>query len=118
MTFVAVYALAVAPLIAGQWAFSLVTGRVPETRTEPIALGFHLAAEAITAVMLLVGGVGLLAHRSWGGAICLVALGMLLYTIIVSPGYFAQRGTWSPVGMFAALFGLAVVCLVVLLRAQ
>ena len=39
----------------------------------------------------------------------LVALGMLLYTVIVSPGYFAQRGEWPLVAMFGVLLLSALV---------
>ena len=31
---------------------------------------------------------------------------MLLYSVIVSPGYFAQEAQWALVGMFAALLAL------------
>jgi hypothetical protein len=34
---------------------------------------------------------------------------MLLYTVNISPGYFAQRGQWAYVGKFAVIFVLAVV---------
>jgi hypothetical protein len=36
----------------------------------------------------------------------LLAAGMLAYTLIVSPGYFAQLGQWPLVGMFAVLLVL------------
>ncbi len=29
-----------------QWSFLLASGSVPELRTEPLAIGFHLVAEA------------------------------------------------------------------------
>jgi hypothetical protein len=38
----------------------------------------------------------------------MVANGLLIYTVIVSPGYFAQSGQWPLVGMFALLLVLAV----------
>ena len=37
-----------------------------------------------------------------------VAGGMVLYSVINSPGYFVQKGQWPMVGMFAILFFLAV----------
>jgi len=33
----------------------------------------------------------------------LVGLGMVMYSEIVSPGYFAQLGQWPVVAMFAVL---------------
>jgi hypothetical protein len=41
---------------------------------------------------------------------------MLAYTVIVSPGYFAQQGQWPLAGMFAVLLALDVASVVVLLR--
>ena len=42
----------------------------------------------------------------------LVAVGMLLYTVVNSPGYFAQRREWPMVGMFGVIFILALVSLI------
>jgi hypothetical protein len=103
--------LAIGLLMLLQWGFFLASGTVPEVRTAPIAVGFHLAAEATTAVALIVAGLMLL-KRDRGAALGLVANGMLVYTVIVSPGYFAQLGQWSFVGMFAVLLIIAVVNIV------
>lgn len=91
-----------------QWAFFLAAGQTPEARTAPIALAFHLAAEAATALTLIAAGILLLRSSPAGPAVGLVANGMLVYTVIVSPGYFAQLGQWPLVGMFAVLLGLAL----------
>jgi hypothetical protein len=37
---------------------------------------------------------------------------MLLYSVIVSPGYFAQLGQWTMVAMFVVLLILALVSIV------
>ncbi len=47
-----------------------------------------------------------------------VSLGMLFYTVIVSPGYFAQQGVWALVAMFAVLLVLGLVGLRALLKEQ
>jgi len=111
MTFAALYAIVIGILMIGQWVFFLATKRVPELETEPIRILFHLAAEFITAIALLVGGLGLLTNSNWGLQIYLVSMGMLLYTVIVSPGYFAQKREWPMVGMFAVLLILALISL-------
>jgi hypothetical protein len=114
MVFAALYALVVGLGMIGQWTFFLVTRQVPELKTEPYRIAFHLAAEFVTAIVLVVSGVGLLANTSWSRPLYLVATGTLLYTSIVSPGYFAQKREWPLVAMFAlilvlALFSLALV---------
>jgi hypothetical protein len=111
MVFPALYALIVGLAMFGQWAFLLATGRVPELKTEPYRIGFHLAAEGLTAIALLVAGIGLLSSASWGGPLHLVAVGMLLYTSVVSPGYFAQQRQWPMVAMFGLILVLAVLSL-------
>jgi hypothetical protein len=109
MVFAALFALVVGVGMIGQWILFLVTGQVPGLETEPLRIRFHLAAEFATALALLVGGLALLTDQAWGCWFCLLAAGMLLYTVIVSPGYFAQKGQWACVGMFAAVLLLALV---------
>lgn len=115
MTFTAIFAITVGVLMIGQWAFFYLSNQIPELRSEPYRIAFHIAGELITAVGLIVAGVGLLMGGAWAEWLILLALGMLLYTIIVSPGYFAQRGQWPLVGMFALLFILALISLGALL---
>jgi len=100
-----VFALAIGIGMIGWWTLVLSTGQVPEVRTEPIRLAFHLAAEGLTALALIAAGAGLAMRRSWARTVYLIALGLLFYTVVVSPGYFAQLGKWPLVGMFAA-FGI------------
>jgi peptidoglycan/LPS O-acetylase OafA/YrhL len=116
MRFAAWYAIVVGLLMLGQWALFITTGRVPELATARWEIGFHLAGEITTALALLVGGAGVLVKRPRLRQVLPVALGMLLYTVIVSPGYFAQRGEWTLVAVFAGLLLLALVSLGLLLR--
>jgi len=115
MIFAAVFALVVGAGMIGQWLVFLATGQVPELKTEPLRIRFHLAAEFATASALLIGGFALLTDQSWGGQFYLLAAGMLLYTVIVSPGYFAEKGQWAFVGMFAVLLLLALVSVVLVI---
>jgi len=41
---------------------------------------------------------------------------MLVYSVIVSPGYFAQQGQWGLVAMFAILLALAVISVLTITR--
>lgn len=111
MTFAALYAILVGIAMIGQWTFSLIKKQVPELETERIRILFHIAAEFATAIALLVGGLGLLTNSAWGLQAYLVSIGMLLYTVMVSPGYYAQKGEWPMVGMFAVVLILALVSL-------
>lgn len=109
MKFPAIFGFFVGFLMIAQWAFFFFSGQVPEIQTEPISLAFHLAAEISTALGLIIFSYGLVKKRFWAIKGYLVFTGMLLYSVIVSPGYFAQSGQWRLVTMFAGLLILAIV---------
>ncbi len=111
MLFDSIYAIVVGLLIIGQWSFFLATNKVPELKTEPVEIRFHIVSEIATALALILSGAGLLGAAAWAKALYPVATGALLYTIVKSCGYFAERKGWALVGMFALLFILALVSL-------
>lgn len=102
------YGIIVGFIMIAQWIFFLITGSVPELQTETWRIALHLAAEFTTALMLIVSGIASLKSVTWGKKILLVGLGMVIYSEIVSPGYFAQLGQWALVAMFAVLLFGAV----------
>lgn len=104
----AVFSIVVGVMILGQWAFFIAAGEVPELESEPIRISFHLAAEFLTATALIVSGLGLVKDRVWAFPAFMFALGMLSYTVVVSPGYFAQDGEYVFVAMFAVLWVLTL----------
>ena len=114
MKFVAWYAIIVGALILAQWGFFLATGQVPELQAEPYRIAFHLLGEGVTAIALIVSGIALLRRISWSGQAAFATLGMLTYTVLVSPGYFAQLGQWTLVAMFAVLLALTLVSFILL----
>lgn len=99
----AVYVIIVGMFMGGFWLMLYLTGGIPELRTVPIEIGYHLAAEVLTAVMLVTAGFGLLRGPYWVERLYPVALGMLLYTVINSAGYYAQLEDLVMVGMFTVL---------------
>ena len=116
MKFAAWYGILVGLLMISQWIFSIVSGAVPEFETAPWEITFHLASEFSTALMLLIGGIGILRSSNWAQQILLLGLGMVIYSEIVSPGYYAQLGQWAFVGMFALLLFGATWSAILLLR--
>ena len=116
MKFSAWYGIATGLLMLSQWTFTILAGAVPEFETAPWEIAFHLAAEFSTALVLLTGGVAILKTLSWGRPILLTGLGMVIYSEIVSPGYYAQLGQWGFVAMFAILLFGAVWSVMTLLR--
>lgn len=104
MKFAAWYGIVVGFGMIVQWMFFIISGNVPEFQTEPLRIAFHLAAETFTALALIIGGIATLRPTSRYKPVLLVGLGMVIYSEIVSPGYFAQQGQWLMVGMFAVIF--------------
>jgi hypothetical protein len=115
MTFPAVFAILVGVGMIGQWAASFIGKQIPELQSEPIRIWFHIAAEIVTAICLIMGGIGLLTTQTWSIPLYLVSSGMLFYTSIVSPGYFAQKGQWGWLLMFGAILILGISCIFIVL---
>jgi len=108
MTFPAIFSIVVGIGMIVQWSLSYFSKQIPELETERIRVLFHIAAELVTAITLILGGVGLLGNWSCGVPLYLVATGMLFYTAIVSPGYFAQKGQWVWLVIFGVLIVMAL----------
>lgn len=109
MTYVAIYAIAVGILMMGQWIFLLISEKVPEIQTAPLQIAFHITAELLTSIILIMGGVCLLANSLFGYPLTLFGLGLLMYTVINSPGHFAQRREWPFLAMFSVLIVLTLI---------
>ena len=118
MKFSGWYGLAVGVMMFAMWAFFLATGQVPELQTEPLRIYFHLAAEFSTAICLIIGGAALLKKLPWAKTMYFIAAGMVLYSLIISPGYYAQLGQWGFVVMFAVLIALTVFSVARIVRSK
>ena len=103
------YSIFIGLSMIGLWLMLWLTGEIPELSTEPIRIGMHLAAEFSTAVLLLVGGITLLKGYESSINIFQISMGMLIYTLIQSPGYYAQQGDLAFVGMFAVFLMIALI---------
>jgi hypothetical protein len=109
MKFASIFVIIVGTGMIAQWLLSYLSKGIPELKTEPIRIGFHLAGEITTALLLIISGTGLLLGAPWSPTLFYVASGMLLYTAIVSPGYFAQRGQW----IWIVIFGILIITSVI-----
>lgn len=110
------YAVCVGIAMMGMWSVFLATGSVPELEETPVMIFFHIAAEFLTAIVLLLGGFGVFTARSWGFRVYLVAMGMVLYsTISEGLGYYGERGNVALIVMFAVLAVITAVMVMLLL---
>jgi len=83
---------------------------------KPWAISFHITGEFTTAILLIAAAVGLWLDDQWAKILAPIALGMLLYTVIVSPGYYAQLNNLPMVGVFLILVILTVIAIMTLFK--
>ena len=113
-TAVALYCIAVGILMTVWWTASLRRGVLRRHDRSRSEMTLHILAEALTAILLVASGLTLLVIGDGAIPVATLALGMLLYTVIVSPGYFVARHEPEPVYMFGGLMMLTVAGAVVL----
>ena len=90
-----------------------LTKQVPELKTEPVAITFHMIAEMIMGILSLLSGIFLLIGFSWAPYFFILAMGLVIYAVINSAGYYGQRKQWTIVIMFGIIL-IASVSLVIL----
>lgn len=98
----------------GFWSTAILGRDVPEITSGGTEIWFHIAAEVLTAVLLIAGGIGVLvdAEATWSITLSAFGLGMLAYTLIVSPGYYVERRNTAAVVLFGGLWLLALPAMV------
>ncbi len=115
MVFVGWFALVVGVGIIGLWTLLLATRQVPEVAGGDPAIWFHLAAEYLLGITLVVSGSLILAvgYEPVPSLLMAAALGGTVYSAINSAGYYARTRTWGVVGAFALVMALATAALVI-----
>ena len=100
--------------IIGLWLMLYLTKQIPELNSEPIAIAFHMTAETTMGILSLLSGIFLLIDLSWAPYFFVLSMGLVIYAVINSAGYYGQRKQWSFVIMFGIILA-ASVSLVVLI---
>lgn len=110
----AVYAILVGVFMIGFWGTLVARGKA-ELKERPWDMRYHLTAEFATAALLILSGAGSLLGLGDLALGAPLAFGMLLYTVINSPGFYAGRGNWPMVAMFTVLTALTLLAVAGLL---
>jgi hypothetical protein len=92
------------------WIFLLGKKEVPELTTKPTQISFHLVAEFLTSIMLVIGGFGMFTEQSWGSVIFYISIGMIIYSTINAAGFYGQLKDWP---MFIILLVFTIVSLLI-----
>lgn len=111
-----IYAIVVGSLMIIMWSIFVATGQVPEFQSRPVEITLHLIAEFVTATGLVIGGALTIRKIRLGVPILLFSMGLLMYTLIVSPGYYIEGGAVFFVLMFALVFVLSAIFLITAVR--
>lgn len=106
-----VFSIIIGLSIVGTWTVLYASGSIPELISKPFEISMHIIAELSTAIMLIIGGCGVLFDKKWGLNMYFISMGMLLYTLIASPGYYIQKGNSGFVAIFAVIFALSILFL-------
>lgn len=105
---VAVYSALVGVLTLIVWGIFWVNGTIADMTTRPWEVAMHLTAEFVTAGLLIVSGIGLWFQARWATRINVFASGMLVYSLIESPGRYLQNNAMDFVVMFIVVFLITV----------
>ena len=93
------------------WVILLTSNQVPELNTEPASIYFHIVAELLMAVLLLICGISFLLGYKWSVRLFTFSTGLLVYSVINSSGYYANNGQISMVIVFMIILILTLVIL-------
>lgn len=102
-TLSALYATVIGFTMLSMWTVFALTNQIPELHTGSKEIIYHLIAEGLTSIILILAGIGLFKSKKWSFHLFLVSLGMLFYTTIVSAGYYVDAGELSMMIMFSFL---------------
>ncbi|MFW9882682.1 MAG: hypothetical protein ACFFG0_57195 [Candidatus Thorarchaeota archaeon] len=115
-----IYTIVIGITMLLMWFMLLMKKEVPELKTKPTQIFFHLAAEFLTSIILITGGIGLVMNQSWGVPMFFIAIGMAIYSTINAAGFYGQLKDWP---MFITLIvftfiSLLITSLIILVQFQ
>ena len=105
-----IYAILVGIGVLGLWTMLYLTNQIPEIKTESVAIGFHITAEITMGILSLLSGIFLLIDLSWARYLFILAMGLVVYAVINSAGYYGQKKQWS----FVIMFGIILIVSIIL----
>jgi len=97
------------------WIIMLLIGQIQERKTEPLRLVFHILAEIITGIVLILSALSLIVIGTIVKPLFFFSMGMLIYTLLASPGYFAHKRKWIIVALFFFIFLTTLLCIYIMI---
>jgi len=107
----AIYALIVGISMIGVWILLIATGQdqrlQDELRNIPFEIGMAITSDILTAIVLLVAGIGLIKDSNWAAKVFLLSMGLLFYSVVNAVGLYGQRGDLAFIIMFCVILAFA-----------
>ena len=97
-----IYIIIIGIALLCMWLLLLIKREVPELNTKPTQIFFHLVAEFLTSIMLIIGGIGLIMNQFWGVAV--------FFSTINAAGFYGQLKDWP---MFITLLVFTFISLLI-----
>jgi hypothetical protein len=112
--YIALFSLGSGVGILGFWGAVVARGRGREVAAGRREIAFHVAAELVTGAVLIAGGVAILADAKSRESVVMstLGLGLLLYSLIQSPGHYIVEKDRRMVATFAATWVFAIPAIV------
>jgi hypothetical protein len=86
-----IFAIIIGVGIIGLWLMLYLTNQIPELETETVAIKFHITVEMTMGVLSLLSGIFHLIGFSWASYFFILAMGLVIYAVINSAGYYGQK---------------------------
>ena len=80
----------------------------------PIKKVVRLGRDILTALLLVIGGVGLFSTQDWGLTVYYISMGVLVLSLCDFTIFYGQRKDWSRFGFFALLAVVAIIFIVLM----
>jgi hypothetical protein len=110
------YSIFVGVCMVLAWIVLIITGALPDLADQPLIMYYHLAAEAVTAILLIIAGAALHKQKKWATRFYYIASGALFFALLNATGYYAQRDVMIPVLIFTLLTVLNLICMIAMLH--
>jgi len=104
--------------IIGLWIMLGLTNQIIEFETEPISIVFHIFIEISMGLIAIIGGVFMLKGFKYSREIQLFVLGMVVYSVVNSSGYYGDLGEYIMIFMFGILLIISIISVLYLSKSK
>ncbi len=113
--YLTVFSVGVGVSMPAFWAIAAARGTLAHYGQGRDDLAWHVVAEVVTGTVLLAAGLGMALgdpDDRWVATLSALGLGLLVYSLIQSPGHYAARGDRRMLATFALTWAATVPALV------